>query len=502
MRRPRGRQVRWTGGEVILLLLLVLPAVVRAQAGREIEDAFWGSVNCEREDEVQAYLQVYPNGAYAAAARLCLEWGLGLDQEARVMVQRGLVSLNYPVELVDGLFGPATRQALRAWQTAEGFEATGFLTRAQADGLIARARTAERRRAEEQREREAAERAAAEEVRQQREAAERAAAEQRRVEEQRREREAAERAAAEQRRVEEQRQQREAAERAAAEQRRVEEQRREREAAERAAAEEARQQREAAARAAAEEARRQREMAERAARERAALAMSAEFTNGIGMEFVLIQPGEFQMGADNITPREKPVHQVTISRAFYLGKYEVTQAQWRRVMGNNPSRFSNCYLCPVERVSWEDVQTFIDRLNAHEERASYRLPTEAEWEYAARAGTQAAYHFGDAEQRLGMYAWYEANSGREPHTVGGKRPNDWGLYDMHGNVWEWVADWYGAYPSEPVRDPRGPSSGRARVIRGGGLAHSTDQCRVAFRGGGEPDDRDSYLGFRLALSFP
>ena len=480
---------------LLLVLPLVMPTVVRGQAGREIEDAFWGSVNCEREDEVQAYLRIYPNGAYVAAARICLEWGLGLDREERVRVQRGLVSLNYSVELADGLFGPATRHALQAWQAAEGFEATGFLTRTQADRLIAQAWTAE------QREREAAERLRAEEQQREREAAERAG-------EQRRQQEVAEQAAAEEARqqqaaAEEAQRQRAAAERAAAE-----EARQQREAAEQAAAEEARRQQAAAEEARrqreaeAEAVQRQREMAERAVRERATFAMSPEFTNSLGMEFVRIQPGEFQMGADNGAPGEKPVHQVTISRAFYLGKYEVTQAQWRQVMGSNPSRFSNCFMCPVERVSWENVQTFIGRLNAQEEGALYRLPTEAEWEYAARAGTQTAYHFGNINRRLGTYAWYEANSGRESHPVGGKQPNDWGLYDLHGNVWEWVADWYGAYPSEPVRDPQGPPEGKYRVIRGGGLAHSADQCRATFRGVGEPDDRDSYLGFRLALSVP
>jgi len=164
------------------------------------------------------------------------------------------------------------------------------------------------------------------------------------------------------------------------------------------------------------------------------------------MEFVLIPAGTFTMGSpdsdSNAYDHEKPAHQVTISEPFYMGKYEVTQAQWKAVMGENPSRFKGDDH-PVENVSWEDVQQFIQKLNAKEGKEACRLPTEAEWEYAARAGTTTIYSFGNNASQLGNYAWYDENSGNTTHPVGDKPPNPWGLYDMHGNVWEWVQDWYG-----------------------------------------------------------
>ncbi len=224
---------------------------------------------------------------------------------------------------------------------------------------------------------------------------------------------------------------------------------------------------------------------------------------GVGMEFVRIEPGRFHMGASEAGSEsdEGPVHQVTISQPFYLGKYEVTQAQWQAVMGTSPSVWSNCGNCPVESVSWDDVQGFIDELNSQEGVNKYRLPTEAEWEYAARAGTQAAYHFGSAANQLGLYAWYVENSDRggfiRTSEVGQKWPNAWGLYDMHGNVWEWVADWYGPYPSGAVTDPRGPSTGDMRIIRGGGFGNDARNCRVANRGNVAPSRRHHDLGFRL-----
>jgi formylglycine-generating enzyme required for sulfatase activity len=168
------------------------------------------------------------------------------------------------------------------------------------------------------------------------------------------------------------------------------------------------------------------------------------------MEFVLIQAWTFQMGSNNGEPNEKPVHMVRISRPFYLGKYEVTQAQWEAVMGNNPSQFKGDPNSPVENVSWDDVQEFIKRLkrlNTRESGVKYRLPREAEWEYAAQAGTTTAYSFGNDPSQLGEYAWYGENANGETHPVGQKKPNPWGLYDMHGNVWEWVQDWYGVGPT-------------------------------------------------------
>ncbi len=251
----------------------------------------------------------------------------------------------------------------------------------------------------------------------------------------------------------------------------------------------------------------QRRAAAAAAAERRRLAqLPRELRNSIGMEFVLIKAGTFQMGSPATEPGrdadEGPVHEVTISQPFYLGKYEVTQGQWQAVMGNNPSHFSDCGgNCPVEEVSWEDTREFIVALNRQEGVNVYRLPTEAEWEYAARAGTQTAYHFGNAVSELDLYAWYGEllivfSGGTRP--VGQKRPNGWGLYDMHGNVWEWVADWYGGYPRGAVTDPRGPSTGAARVSRGGGWFYAARDCRAADRGGGAPGNRRTSLGLRLA----
>ena len=214
--------------------------------------------------------------------------------------------------------------------------------------------------------------------------------------------------------------------------------------------------------------------------------------NSIGIGFVLIPAGTFAMGSQD----DCPIHQVTISQPFYLGKYTVTQAQWTALMGKNLSKFPG-ENHPVDNVSWEDVQEFIRRLNAREGGSWYRLPTEAEWEYAARAGSTTLYSFGDGEGQLGQYAWYAANAGGTTHPVGQLRPNAWGLCDMHGNVWEWVQDWYSAYTTESVTDPRGPSSGSARMFRGGGCYGVARHCRSAHRCSGAPGYHCTYLGFRL-----
>ena len=194
--------------------------------------------------------------------------------------------------------------------------------------------------------------------------------------------------------------------------------------------------------------------------------------------------------------------QVGITRGFWLGKYEVTQRQWQAVMGNNPSRFRNCGGdCPVERVSWNDVQEFIKKLNGRSEGSRYRLPTEAEWEYGARAGTDT--YVGDItnprgnDPVLSRIAWYAENSGRRSHPVGRKAPNDWGLHDMLGNVWEWVGDRYGGYPGGAVADPNGPRSGSIRVYRGGSWNYFARYCRSANRDGRSPGYRYFDLGFRL-----
>lgn len=230
-----------------------------------------------------------------------------------------------------------------------------------------------------------------------------------------------------------------------------------------------------------------------------------EVRNSIGIEFVLIEPGTFEMGSPSGEPGrddDETQHRVTLSQPFYLGKYEVTQEQWEAVMGTNPSRFSNCgRTCPVERVSWEDIQGFIAKLNLQEGVSVYRLPTEAEREYAARAGTQTAYYFGNVADRLGPYGWYMGNSDNRTHPVGQKQPNGWGLYDMHGNVWEWVADWYGAYSRGAVTDPHGPRTGTDRVYRGGSRRYPALSCRASNRSGDSPGSRNNHFdtfGFRLA----
>ena len=220
------------------------------------------------------------------------------------------------------------------------------------------------------------------------------------------------------------------------------------------------------------------------------------FKNSLNMEFVLIPAGEFQMGANDGRDNERPIHQVRISQSFYLAKHLVTQAQWQAMMGNNPSNFKGGNH-PVETVSWDNAQEFIQKLNEKEGKNSYRLPTEAEWEYAARAGSTAKYTFGDDESRLAEYAWYEKNSYSGTHPVGQLKPNDWGLYDMHGNVWEWVQDWHAEYTEESVTDPQGPSSGSGRVIRGGGWSGGARNCRFTYRGDIKPSYHHYGLGFRL-----
>jgi formylglycine-generating enzyme required for sulfatase activity len=234
-------------------------------------------------------------------------------------------------------------------------------------------------------------------------------------------------------------------------------------------------------------------------------------TNSIGMEFVLIPEGSFMMGSDadpknvNIKEDESPKHKVTITKPFYIGKYEVTQAQWVRLMGDNPSAFKmKEEPRPVENVSWDDVQTFIQNLNKKERTKRYRLPTEAEWEYAARAGADTAYYFGDNPDLLPEYGWYEKNSDGETHPVGLLKPNAWGLYDIHGNVWEWCQDWYGGkyYAVSPLSDPEGHPFGDFRVFRGGSWYSFDRQCRSTNR----PTnyfkyERKDFFGFRVVKEF-
>ena len=221
-----------------------------------------------------------------------------------------------------------------------------------------------------------------------------------------------------------------------------------------------------------------------------------------GMQFVLIPAGEFEMGSPSEekdrSDSESPAHKVTIQNSFYLGKSAVTQKQWEKVMGNNPSHFKGEGR-PVEMVSWEDAQEFITKLNEKEGTDKYRLPSEAEWEYACRAGTLTRYFFGDEVSKLNEHAWYSGNSGGKTHIIGCKKPNHWGLYDMNGNVWEWVQDeWHEDYngaPSDGTAWEEG--STLDRVSRGGSWYCSTGFCRSAARFRREPENRFGNLGFRL-----
>ena len=219
------------------------------------------------------------------------------------------------------------------------------------------------------------------------------------------------------------------------------------------------------------------------------------WSDNLGMEFVWIPKGEFRMGsASHEAERdEEPITRVRISRGFWLGKHEVTQAEWEVVMGENPSEFSGCGRCPVESVSWEDTQAFIRRLNERDGKDLYRLPTEAEWEYAARAGTTVDRY----ARNLDAVAWYGDNSGGWTHPVAQKESNAFGLHDMLGNVGEWVQDWYGRYPGTLLTDPRGAGPGPGRVTRGGSWIVSARSCRASDRGNLVPSDRNSRIGFRL-----
>ena len=224
--------------------------------------------------------------------------------------------------------------------------------------------------------------------------------------------------------------------------------------------------------------------------------------NGINIDMVRVEAGTFTMGA---TPErkdpyddEKPAHQVTLTNDYYIGKYEVTQALWKAVMDNNPSKFKGDNL-PVERVSWNDCQEFISKLNSITGK-TFRLPTEAEWEYAARGGKKSRGYQYSGSSNLSDVAWYEDNSGSGTHAVGSKQANELGIYDMSGNVWEWCHDWYGKYSSSSQTNPTGATSGSGRVRRGGSWLGTASGCRSSCRGGFTPVLRIYYLGLRLVLS--
>jgi formylglycine-generating enzyme required for sulfatase activity len=217
------------------------------------------------------------------------------------------------------------------------------------------------------------------------------------------------------------------------------------------------------------------------------------------IEMVLVPAGSFSMGSEKGGDDEKPVHKVTISKPFYIGACEVTQAQWEAVMGSNPSGFKGA-ANPVESVSWNECQEFIRKLNEKVPGGGFRLPTEAEWEYVCRAGSTTEYCNGDGEEWLGEYAWYDANSGATTHPVGQKKPNGWGVYDMHGNVWEWCQDTgHDSYDGAPSNGSAWESpAGSLRVIRGGGWGLNAQNCRSSFRYIIIPDYTLNFIGFRVS----
>ena len=232
--------------------------------------------------------------------------------------------------------------------------------------------------------------------------------------------------------------------------------------------------------------------------------------NGVSFNMIAVTGGTFTMGAtaeqgSDAYSDEKPAHQVTLSD-YCIGETEVTQELWQAVMGSNPSYFTGNLQRPVEQVSWNDCQEFIKKLNQLTGK-TFRLPTEAEWEYAARGGSQSQGYKYAGSNTIGDVAWYYDNSYNKgsshpdygTHPVGQKHPNELGLYDMSGNVWEWCQDWYGDYSSGSQTNPNGPSSGSYRVSRGGSWYYDAGHCRVSDRDSSTPTNRDNDLGLRLAL---
>ncbi len=220
--------------------------------------------------------------------------------------------------------------------------------------------------------------------------------------------------------------------------------------------------------------------------------------NGVQFRMVAVDGGTFQMGSETGDSDEKPVHEVKLN-SFSIGQTEVSQELWEAVMNTNPSNWKGLML-PVERVSWNDCQTFITKLNSLTGQ-QFRLPTEAEWEYAARGGNQSKGYTYSGSNNIGDVAWYDSNSGSKTHEVATKAPNELGIYDMTGNVWEWCQDWYASsyYSSSLIINPKGPSSGSHRVRRGGSWLNTAENCHCANRDGSTPDYTSDGLGFRLAL---
>ncbi len=232
--------------------------------------------------------------------------------------------------------------------------------------------------------------------------------------------------------------------------------------------------------------------------------LTLQLGGGVKLEMVLIPAGQFMMGSpdlDKDAPAdEKPQHRVRITKPFYLGKYLVTQEQWQAVMGN-PRGSIKGPKNPVESVSWDECQEFLQQLDKQPGGGKFHLPTEAQWEYACRAGSSAKYFFGNKESELDDYAWYRKNSHITSHPVGEKKPNAWGLYDMYGNVWEWCADRYSDeyYARSPADDPTGPAKGTGRVVRGGSWDAPALRCRSARRAPFYPERGDYLLGLRIAF---
>jgi len=269
--------------------------------------------------------------------------------------------------------------------------------------------------------------------------------------------------------------------------------------------------------------------AKRRQKETAALGVPVEkhvdLGDGVKLTLVLIPAGEFDMGSPEGEEGRyscERLHRVRITKPFYIGKHPVTQAQWQTVTAENPSKFrgaanplarvwdavtgkkhpedSESLGRPVEAVSWEDCERFTEELNYHLGGGRFALPTEAQWEYACRAGSDMRFWFGHSTSNLGKYAWCNGNSGAETHPVGQKRPNAWGLHDVHGNVWEWCADWYANYPTPDAEDPRGPSYGKRRVLRGGSCGAEPEALRSASRRYGEPTLSLGTIGVRVACA--
>ncbi|MBF0225985.1 MAG: formylglycine-generating enzyme family protein [Desulfobacterales bacterium] len=218
------------------------------------------------------------------------------------------------------------------------------------------------------------------------------------------------------------------------------------------------------------------------------------------LPMIFIPNGEFIMGNNDGNDDEFPAHPVHIMRSFYMSAWPITQEQWEIIMGQNPSRFVG-EKHPVENISWEEANLFIDKLNKMLTVDGFRLPTEAEWEYSCRAGSKASYCFGNDINLLKDYAWYYDNSNGHPQTVGQLKPNAWGVHDMHGNVWEWCDDWYGEYPSDLMIDPNGPLTGTNKVSRGGSWLNYARSCQAGYRSYYSPQNRGNGIGFRIVRSF-